>query len=226
MNKDTAILIPAYNEATVVYSVVSKVLDQYKYVVCVNDGSSDSTLSELHKTGAFVISHPINLGQGAALQTAIEFARELPDVNYFVTYDSDGQHDLKDVAKMIKMIKKEKIDIIFGSRFLGGTIDMPLSKKRLLKMAVIFSNITTGLKLTDTHNGLRVFNKKVASEMQMRLSDMSHASEILEIVAANKYKYTETGVTIKYTDYSKSKGQSMFNAINIVFDTILRKINK
>ena len=226
MNKDTAILIPAYNEEAVVHGVVSRVLKKYKYVVCVNDGSTDSTLAELQKTNAYVVNHPINLGQGAALQTAIEFAREIPGVNYFVTYDSDGQHDLNDVAKMVKEIKKHNVDILLGSRFIGTTINMPNTKRFILKAAVLFTNITTGLKLTDTHNGLRAFNKKVADDLQLKMSDMSHASEILEIVALKKYRYKEVGVTIKYTEYSTSKGQSILNGINIIFDTLIRKMNK
>ncbi len=226
MNKDTAILIPAYNEEAVVHGVVSRVLKKYKYVVCVNDGSTDSTLAELQKTNAYVVNHPINLGQGAALQTAIEFAREIPGVNYFVTYDSDGQHDLNDVAKMVKEIKNHNVDILLGSRFIGTTINMPNTKRFILKAAVLFTNITTGLKLTDTHNGLRAFNKKVADDLQLKMSDMSHASEILEIVALKKYRYKEVGVTIKYTEYSTSKGQSILNGINIIFDTLIRKMNK
>jgi glycosyltransferase involved in cell wall biosynthesis len=225
MNTNVAIIIPVYNEEEVIADVIKSVLKHFKYVVCVNDGSKDGSLLEILKTGAYLVDHPINMGQGAALQTGIEFARQLP-VDYFVTFDADGQHRIQDVKTMLKEIKTGKYDIILGSRFLGETIGMKTSKRIILKMAIQFSNITSGLKLTDTHNGLRVFNRTVAEGMQITLPDMAHASEILEIIADKKYKYKEIPVTIEYTDYSKAKGQSIINAVNIGFDTLLRKISK
>ena len=103
---------------------------------------------------------------------------------------------------------------------------MPKIKHFILKLAIRFSNATSGVKLTDTHNGLRVFNKHVADTIQITIPDMAHASEILEIVKKNKYSYTEIPVTIEYSDYSRSKGQSVIKAINIAFDTLLRKVSK
>lgn len=225
-NTEVAIIIPVYNEATVIGEVVTSVLKRYKHVICVNDGSRDNSSQEIAKTKAYLVEHPINMGQGAALQTGIEFARLLPGVKYFVTFDADGQHRLEDVAAMLKEIKTGKYDIILGSRFLGTAVNMKASKKAVLKAGIAFSNMTSGLKLTDTHNGLRVFNRKVAEEMQITLADMAHASEILEIIATKKYRYKEVPVTIEYTEYSQGKGQSIVNAVNIGFDTLLRKFTK
>lgn len=226
MDKKTVLIIPVYNEGEVIKSVIEKALKKYAHVVCVNDGSKDNSKEEIAKTGAYLINHPINMGQGAALQTGIEFARLLP-VDYFVTYDADGQHRLEDVAEMLKVIKKEKTDFVLGSRFLGKeAVDMPKLKRAILKLAIRFSNATSGVKLTDTHNGLRVFNRKVAEEIQITLPDMAHASEILEIISKNKYSYTEIPVVIEYTEYSRSKGQAMINAVNIAFDTLLRKVSR
>lgn len=218
-------IIPVYNESRVIYDVLSNVLSKYRYVVCVDDGSTDNSIEEIEKTGAFLLRHPINMGQGAALQTGIEFARQLP-VEYFVTFDADGQHSLGDVKKMLQTIKSNDYDIVLGSRFLGDTIGMKSSKKIVLKLAIGFSNFMSGMKLTDTHNGLRVFNRHVAETMKITMPDMSHASEIIELISENNYKYVESPVTIEYTEYSKSKGQSVFNAINIGFDTLLRKISR
>jgi glycosyltransferase involved in cell wall biosynthesis len=220
---NVAVIIPVYNEGEVIESVVLDVLKNFKNVVCVNDGSKDNSSEQIEKTKAYLVEHPINMGQGAALQTGIEFARQL-DVDYFVTFDADGQHRIEDVKSMVKEINKGKVDIVLGSRFLGSTPGITKSKKFILKLAIKFSNATSGLKLTDTHNGLRVFNRKVAEGLQITLSDMSHASEILEIISAKKYRYVEVPVTIEYSDYSKGKGQSLINAVNIAFDAVLRKI--
>lgn len=224
-NNRVAVIIPVYNESEVINSVISSVLKDFKYVVCVNDGSKDDSSKEISKTKAYLVEHPINMGQGAALQTGVEFARQLP-VDYFVTFDADGQHRLEDVRSMLKVIETGKHDIILGSRFLGSTIGMKWSKRLILKLAIKFSNSTSGIKLTDTHNGLRVFNRRVAETMQITMPDMAHASEILEIMSKQKYRYTEVPVTIEYTDYSRAKGQTLINAVNIGFDTLLRRLTK
>jgi glycosyltransferase involved in cell wall biosynthesis len=223
---DVAVIIPVYNEATVIREVVGNVLKEFKHVVCVNDGSRDNSAGEVTKTTAYLVEHPINMGQGAALQTGVEFARQIPSVKYFVTFDADGQHRLQDVDLMLETIKDDKYDVILGSRFLGSAVGMNSSKRVVLKLAIQFSNVTSGLKLTDTHNGLRVFNSRVANELQITMPDMAHASEILEIIAAKKYRYKEVPVTIEYTDYSRAKGQTIINAVNIGFDMLLRKLFK
>lgn len=223
---DVAIIIPVYNEGRVVKSVVQDILKYFSNVVCVNDGSQDDSSQQIATTTAYLIEHPINMGQGAALQTGIEFARQLKSVKYFVTFDADGQHRIEDVMMMLKEIENGQCDIVLGSRFLGKTVGIKGSKRTILKMAVQFSNATSGLKLTDTHNGLRVFNRTMAEGLQITLPDMAHASEILEIVAAKKYRYKEVPVTIKYTKYSRSKGQSIINAVNIGIDTLLRKVTQ
>lgn len=223
--KDTVLIIPVYNEGKVIKDVVNEALKSFSNVVCVNDGSKDNSASEILKTKAYLVEHPINMGQGAAIQTGIEFARQL-SVDYFVTFDADGQHRIEDVKAMREIITKGKYDIILGSRFLGSTVGMSRGKGALLKLAIKFSNLTSGVKLTDTHNGLRVFNRHVAETMQITMPDMAHASEILEIIRDQKYRYIEAPVTIEYTEYSRAKGQSLMNAINISFDTLLRKISK
>ncbi len=226
MNDKTAIIIPVYNEGQVVNKVVEKVLKEYPYVVCVDDGSKDNSLEEIRKTNAQVVSHPINLGQGAAIQTGVEYALQNPNIKYFVTFDSDGQHSLKDVKHMLKTIQKEKVDIVLGSRFLGKVENISFVKKVILKLAIKFSNKTSGIELTDTHNGLRLFNRYVAENLNITMNDFAHASEIIDRIAEKEFTYKEVPVTITYTDYSRSKGQSVSNAVNIGIDVILRKMQK
>jgi glycosyltransferase involved in cell wall biosynthesis len=223
--KRAALIIPIYNEAQVIGNVLRTLEGTFEHVVCVDDGSSDQSAEIIAKTSAYLLKHPINMGQGAALQTGIEFARQL-EVDYFVTFDADGQHRVDDVKAMLKEIRKGHTDIVMGSRFMGSSVGMKKSKLIILKLAIQFSNLTTGLKLTDTHNGLRVFNRRVAETIQITMPDMAHASEILELIASNKYRYKEVPVVIEYTDYSRSKGQGLINAVNIAFDTLLRKISR
>lgn len=222
-----AFVIPVFNEAPVVRAVVSSVRARYEHVVCVNDASTDESAAEIAATGAYLIDHPVNMGQGAALQTGIEFTRRLPGVRFVVTFDADGQHRLEDVARMLDVIEEERVDLVLGSRFLeDDPVAMPRTKRWLLKSALAFSNAVSGLKLTDTHNGLRVLSRRVADEIQITVPDMAHASEILDIIATNRYTYVEVPVRVTYTDYSRSKGQPMINAVNIAFDVLLRKVGR
>ncbi len=223
---EVAVIVPVYNEVKVIAGVVKNLKKTFSNVVCVDDGSIDGSAKEISKAGAILIKHPINMGTGAALQTGIEYARSIPSNKYFVTFDADGQHKVEDVKKMLEKMEKTGVDIVMGSRFLGKTENISKTKKIVLKLAIKFSNFTSGIKLTDTHNGLRVFNRKVAERMQITMSDMAHASEILEIVRENKFSYKEVPVTIVYTDYSKSKGQSVLNAINIAFDVLLMRLSR
>jgi glycosyltransferase involved in cell wall biosynthesis len=226
MRTDTYIIIPVYNEGKMIASVLDKVLEKFSNVVCVNDGSTDNSAQEIVKTAAILVNHSINLGQGAALQTGIEYSLLNPKAKYFVTFDADGQHKLTDAEKMLAVLEEGDLDIVLGSRFLGAAYNITGLKKAVLKLAVKFTNKTSGLKLTDTHNGLRVFNRQVAEELNIANSDFSHASEIIEKIATKKFKYKEVPVTIVYSEYSKAKGQSMLNAINIGLDILFDRLIK
>jgi glycosyltransferase involved in cell wall biosynthesis len=222
-----AFVVPVYNEGSVIASVVGKLLTATPHVVCVDDGSTDDSAAEISRAGGYLVSHPINMGQGAALQTGIEFARLLPGVDRFVTFDADGQHRLDDALRMLRTLDASGADIVLGSRFLGDDArGMGLVKRLVLKVAVRFGNVTSGVKLTDAHNGLRVFNRHVAETIQITAPDMTHASEIVELISINKYRYVEVPVTVDYTEYSLSKGQPVINSVNIAFDTLLRKLSR
>ena len=98
---DVWIVVPAYNEATVIGDVIADVRSVFEHVVCVDDGSTDATSGAALRAGAHVVTHPVNLGQGAAIQTGVEYARRQPGAAIFATFDADGQHRVKDLVKMI-----------------------------------------------------------------------------------------------------------------------------
>ena len=226
LGNEICVIIPVYNEAKVIKSTLDLVLKHAAFAVCVDDGSTDNSADIIAESKAHLVGHAINMGQGAALQTGIDYALQFDDVEYFVTFDSDGQHSILDVKKMLKVLKDRDVEIVLGSRFLGSTIKMSQVKRTLLKSAILFTNISTGLKLTDTHNGLRVFSRKVATDIDLQLQDFAHASEFIEKIAKNKYSYAEVPVTITYTKYTMAKGQSIVNSVNILFDILLDKLVK
>jgi glycosyltransferase involved in cell wall biosynthesis len=219
---DTCVVIPVYNEDQVIAGVVEEVLATFDHVVCVDDGSTDQTMAALEKTGARIVRHPTNLGQGAALQTGIGYALADPRVRSFVTYDADGQHQVDDAAQMVDLLESGDFDIVFGSRFLDDRTKVSWLKRGVLKAAVRYTNASTGLKLSDAHNGLRAFDRAVAERLDIRMNGMAHASEIVSTVARAGFRYTEMPVHIVYSDYSMAKGQSLLNSVNILFDLVFR----
>ena len=226
MHDDTYVIIPVYNEAARIGEVVQELKRSFRHIVCVDDGSADGSAAEIIKAGAILVQHPINLGQGAALQTGIDHALQDSRAQYFVTFDADGQHRVEDALAMLRHLREHDVDIVLGSRFLGAAKNISPLKKLVLKAAIVFSNRTSGLKLSDAHNGLRVFNRTVAEQLCITMPDMAHASEIIHRIAEHRFRYAELPVTIVYTDYSRAKGQSVLNAVNISFDLLLQRIAK
>lgn len=227
MSKDSVVvIIPAYNEGSSIRDVIKNIPVEFSIIV-VDDGSRDDTYEQILQTRAGLVRHSVNLGQGAALQTGIDYALLNKSIEYFVTFDADGQHQIGDVRKMLRYMRSNReLDILLGSRFLGKAENIRPFKRVMLKLAVKFSNMSSGVKLTDTHNGLRVFNRKVAEGLDLQMADFAHASEIIERIADKAWNYEEYPVTIVYTDYSRKKGQSLINAVNIVFDVMLSKVIK
>lgn len=222
---DTWLIVPCYNEGPVIREVLVNALQTFPNIVAVNDGSADNSAEQIHQAGAHLVNHPVNLGQGAAIQTGVEYARAQPGARYFVTFDADGQHQVKDVVRMVRRLREEPVDIVVGTRFAGEQEDsqVPLLKRIVLKTVVFLSPRSRKLGLTDAHNGLRAFNAKVAAEMNIRMNGMSHASEIVGMMDDRKWRVAEEPVDILYTEYSKAKGQSLVNGVNILADGLVAR---
>lgn len=222
MLNDAWLVVPLFNEGPVVGDVISGALKTFPKIVCVDDGSCDDSADIARQAGAVVVSHPINLGQGAALQTGLDYALQDRAANYFVTFDSDGQHQVSDAEAMVERLRAEPdVDIILGSRFLDESVETGALKKLVLKTAVRFERLSTRLDVTDTHNGLRALNRHAASTIRIRQNRMAHGSEFLREIAAHGLAYREHPVHVLYTDYSRAKGQSLWNSVNILFDLFL-----
>ncbi len=218
---DAWLIVPLYNEGQVVQEVVREARAVFPKIVCVDDGSSDNSVAEARAGGAHIVRHPINLGQGAALQTGLRYALQDPEALWFVTFDSDGQHRVEDAARMVDMLRAGGLDVVLGSRFLDASVEAGFLKRLVLRMAVLFERLTTGMKVTDTHNGLRALNRTAATRIRIRQNRMAHGSEFLREIAHNNLRYAEMPVHIVYTDYSRAKGQSIWNSVNILSDLFL-----
>lgn len=218
----TWLIVPLFNEEEVIREVIEHARLTFPNIVCVDDGSHDNSIKEARAAGADIVRHPINLGQGAALKTGLEYALSKSGAKYFVTFDSDGQHRVVDAQKMVVRLAQEPLDVVIGSRFLDGRTKPGLLKHIVLKAAVQFQRISTGMKLTDAHNGLRAFNRHAAKSINIQQNRMAHASEIVSEISRNRLRYAEEPVFIVYTDYSRAKGQSLWNSVNILSELFFK----
>ncbi len=221
-HEDAWLVIPLYNEASVVGQVVAEARQVFPHVVCVDDASTDGSADRAREAGAVVVRHPFNLGQGAALQTGLRYVLEATDAAYLVTFDADGQHQVEDAAAMVRRARDEDLGVVFGSRFLDDRTRPGLLKKLVLKAAVWLTNQQTGMRLTDAHNGLRVLRRDAATALDLRQNRMAHATEIVLQLGRTGLPWAEHPVHVLYTEYSRRKGQSLINSVNILVDTLLK----
>jgi glycosyltransferase involved in cell wall biosynthesis len=217
------IVIPAYNEGRTIRQVVEAVRQQYQQVVVVDDGSTDGTYEQLAGLGVHRLRHMLNRGQGASLQTGIEYALT-HGADVIVTYDADGQHRVQDIATLIEPICQGTAEVVLGSRFLGSAENIPWHRKSMLRLAVYLTRYLSGLQVSDTHNGLRALSRSAAERIHLTMDRMAHASEILDIIGRERLHYIERPVTISYTSHSLQKGQSTWDAVRLFFKLIEAKV--
>lgn len=219
------VVVAAYNEAGVIADVVRSLTESSYSVVVVDDGSRDETAARARGAGAVVVRHAINRGQGAALQSGLCYALR-QGASILVTFDADGQHSVADIPKLTHPIAAGTADIVLGSRFLEHAADVPAARRLLLRGAVAFTGLMSGVRLTDAHNGLRAMSRRAAEKVDLHLDRMAHASEIIDQLAKTGFPLTEVSVTVRYTPYSLEKGQRAGNAVRIVWDYFLNRLSR
>jgi polyprenyl-phospho-N-acetylgalactosaminyl synthase len=220
---DLWIVVPAYNEATRIDATLRSLAGFQPRVVVVDDGSRDGTLAFALQHRVFALRHSVNCGQGAALQTGIDFALA-QHAEYIVTFDADGQHSPDDIGPLLAPLLAGTSQVALGSRFLGQAMGIPWSRRALLKLGVAFTRIVSRMRVTDVHNGLRAFSRAAAVSIRIQHDGMAHASEILDQVHRAGLRYCEVPVSIRYTAESIRKGQSSWNALHVVTDLVLGRI--
>ena len=219
------VICAAYNEAAMIGRVVSELRRAGYLTVVVDDGSADATGQIAAAAGAHLVTHPLNLGQGAALQTGMGYALSR-GAEVLVTFDADGQHRVADIRRLVEALARERADFALGSRFLGEAQDLPPLRRLILRAATVFTRLTTGLRLTDSHNGLRALTRQGAATIRLRQNRMAHASEILAEIARSRLPYVEVPVSIEYTAYSLAKGQRLSDSVLILLDLLAQGLTR
>lgn len=222
-DSDIWIVVPAYNESQRISKTLAALCRAFPNVAVVDDGSADDTATVAARSPVWVLRHLINSGQGAALQTGIDFALR-KGARIIVTFDADGQHDANDVVRLVEPIVAGEADVALGSRFLGKTVDMPWTRRVLLKGAVWFTRFFSQIAVTDTHNGFRALSRKAAETIRITQNRMAHASEILDQIREFQLRYCEVPVTIRYNVATLEKGQSNSAAVKIAAQFLLGRL--
>jgi len=216
-------IIPAFNEAAKISGVVAGIRNNAQAIgdiLVVDDGSGDDTANQARSAGALVLRHKLNRGQGAALKTGIEFASR-SGYGTAVFFDADGQMAPEEIGSLLSKLA-QGYDVVLGSRNLGRAVDMPPLKRVIKLAALVFTRLTTGLRITDTHIGFQAWKMPALARIRLDQDRMAHASQILSEIARKKLKYAEVPVTISYDAYSIKKGQSGWNAFKILWDLLIK----
>ena len=203
----TIIVIPAYNEAEVIQSVIKEIKSAgYENIVVVDDGSADDTKAKAKELiGKNALRHKLNRGKGGATKTGIEAAKLL-GADIIVTVDGDGQHDPKDIQKLIAPILENKADVVLGTRLIDPT-GMPLHKIIANHIGNFFTWYLFGLWVTDSQSGFRAYSRRAADLINTKADRYEYDSEVIREIYIYKLKYVEIPISVRYTEYSMGKVQ-------------------
>jgi len=193
-------------------------------VLVVDDGSTDTTAKIARQAGATVLSHRLNRGQGAALETGHAYARKI-GATHVLHFDADGQFSVGDIIPAREAMKQAKADVVFGSRYATEkhNLRVPWTKRVLLRpIGKIVDRLFGGVHLSDAHNGFRILNKKALECIHLSHSGMAHASEVPALVKKYGLRYIEVPVSVTYHEY----GQGVSGGIRVVRDLVLGKFSK
>jgi len=225
--KELYVFLPAFNEAQVIGKVLTNTKKALKKVpgfrvrlVVVDDGSQDKTSLEAKKAGAIVLRHVLNRGLGGALSTGLAYAKK-HQADIMVTIDSDGQHDPNDIIKGLKPILANQADVVIGSRLLGQK-GMPWDRILISRAGSLITFFLFRIWTSDSQSGFRVFNKKAIEKIEIKTQGMEVSSELFGEMKKHGLCFSEVPIQVIYTDYSRSKGQSNLNAVQVLLKLMLR----
>lgn len=225
----TVIIVPAYNEVEVISTTLIDLKSALKStkisadILVVDDGSSDGTGESALKHCDFLLTHKQNCGLGAALGTGIEFAKRY-NYDYCITFDSDGQHDPKDISKALTQIESDS-DIVIGSRFIGTHSGMPKARRIILFLGNLITFLIFGVWTTDSQSGFRGLSRRAIHSLSIKSNRMEVSSEFFGEIHRLGLKFSEIPIHIRYTEYSLKKGQKNTASASVLLKLLYKLFN-
>lgn len=201
------VCIPAYNEAASLEAVLAEVpgsvAGQPVHVLVIDDGSRDGTADVARRAGAHVVSHPVNSGQGAALQTGYLVAERV-GADIVVTMDADGQHDPAQLPQLVAPILEDRADFVVGSRRLGEHEADSAARDAGITVYTRLLNTLGGTSISDIANGYRAIRASMLPALVFT-EEQFHNPELLLGAARAGFRVTEVPVTIRRRSAGSSK---------------------
>ncbi len=215
-------VIPAYNEAQNINEVINRVRPFVDEIVVVDDYSKDATATLARQAGATVLRHPINRGQGAALQTGNDYAL-LAGADIIIHFDADNQFQAEEIPELVKPIEDGQAEAVLGSRFMDKESNLPALKRNLIMpLARLINRLFFNIRLTDPQSGFRVLTRQAAEKIRIKNDGMAHCSEILHQLFSKNIKVVEVPITVVYHEF----GQKFSGGVRIIKDMAIKKIIK
>ncbi len=213
-----AAAIPVYNELASIGGVLQAVSPHVDRIIVIDDGSTDGCGSLAAEAGAEVLSHERNQGKGVGLRTALTWAKARPDISELVLIDGDGQHDPADIPRMLGELRREKLDILVGSRFLGQN-NAPLYRLFGLHVLTASTRLGSGIALTDSQSGFRVLSRHAIEQLELREGAFAVESEMQFEAALKGLQVSETPITIRYA--GAARRSPVAHGVSVLIRTIL-----
>ena len=205
--------IPCFNEERFIGSVVLKVKKYVDTVLVIDDGSSDASIEIASAAGAIVHGHGSNKGYGAAIRTAFDKAKE-QGADVLVVIDGDGQHDGRDIPRLVKPVLDGEADVVIGSRFLGEASSAPLYRRLGQRILNVATNVGSGRRLSDSQSGFRAYSSRALGVLNLTENGMSVSSEMQFAIANKGLRVAEVPIEVRYGD--KSKRNPLAHGLNVL----------
>lgn len=215
MFDDILVAIPAFNEEKKIFKTVSKIKEKFKYIIVIDNCSTDSTYEKIKNLQIYKARHLHNLGKSLSMKTSLEFAVK-KNFEYIAYIDADGQHETEDLIKICKMIKNKNLDAVIGFR--QDLIKLNL-KKRIgtILLEKIFA-ILYRRSIYDIQSGLRVLKTKVAKKIDWKSKNLMHYFADAEITCIlTKYNYNFDQIPIKTIKSEEYKGMNILQGICLIY---------
>jgi Glycosyltransferases involved in cell wall biogenesis len=210
------VVVPAKDEDRYINKLILQLKELgFRHIVIVNDSSIDNTRKIAEQfIDVVVLDHVINLGPGAATQTGIAYSVGR-NAQIICTIDADLQHNPKDLLRLIKTLKEEKLDLVIGSRFLQKN-DIPVIRIFFNKVGNIISFLLTGKMLSDSQSGLKAISGQLARSLNLNFDGFEFCMEIIKQASYTNAKIKEIPVDVSYTEETRAKGQSFSSGLSMI----------